>query len=80
MSCDGFRDVDTVDVPRGLPRHYPGSRQNEEYIAYMDTRTGTTFVIATHDVNVAEAANRSIHIVDGLVADQDSAALPTGAL
>jgi ABC-type lipoprotein export system ATPase subunit len=31
----------------------------------MDEPTGTTFVIATHDVNVAEAADRSIHIVDG---------------
>ncbi len=30
--------------------------------------TGTTFVIATHDVNVAGAADRAIHIVDGLVA------------
>ena len=30
--------------------------------------TGTTFVIATHDPNVAAAADRSIRIVDGLVA------------
>jgi putative ABC transport system ATP-binding protein len=49
-------------------------------IVIMDEPTGTTFVIATHDVNVAEAADRSIHIVDGLVADQDSAAPPMGAL
>ena len=33
--------------------------------------TGTTFVIATHDVNVAGAADRAIHIVDGLVASGD---------
>ncbi len=33
--------------------------------------TGTTFVIATHDVNVAGAADRAIHIVDGLVANGD---------
>jgi putative ABC transport system ATP-binding protein len=30
--------------------------------------TGTTFVIATHDPNVAQAADRAIRIVDGLVA------------
>ncbi len=32
-------------------------------------RTGKTFIIATHDPNVAAAADRSIRIVDGLVAD-----------
>lgn len=31
--------------------------------------TGTTFVIATHDPNVAQAADRAIRIVDGLVAN-----------
>ncbi len=31
-------------------------------------RTGKTFIIATHDPNVAAAADRSIRIVDGLVA------------
>lgn len=30
--------------------------------------TGTTFIIATHDPNVAQAADRAIRIVDGLVA------------
>ena len=30
--------------------------------------TGTTFIIATHDPNVAAAADRAIRIVDGLVA------------
>ena len=32
--------------------------------------TGTTFVIATHDPNVAQAADRAIRIVDGLVEEQ----------
>jgi putative ABC transport system ATP-binding protein len=31
--------------------------------------TGTTFVIATHDPNVAQAADRAIRIVDGAIAD-----------
>jgi putative ABC transport system ATP-binding protein len=31
-------------------------------------RTGTTFVIATHDPNVAAAAERAIRMVDGLIA------------
>ncbi len=47
-------------------------RKNGENVLQMirDLRsaTGTTFVIATHDPNVATAADRSIHIVDGLVA------------
>ncbi|HLZ22573.1 MAG TPA: ABC transporter ATP-binding protein [Ktedonobacterales bacterium] len=30
--------------------------------------TGTTFIIATHDPNVASAAERSLHIVDGEIA------------
>ena len=34
--------------------------------------TGTTFIIATHDLNVASAADRTIRIVDGLVASDDS--------
>jgi putative ABC transport system ATP-binding protein len=32
-------------------------------------RTGKTFIIATHDPNVAAAADREVRIVDGLVAD-----------
>ena len=47
-------------------------QKNSENVLQMirDLRaaTGTTFIIATHDANVAAAADRSIHIVDGLVA------------
>lgn len=32
-------------------------------------RTGKTFIIATHDPNVAAAADRAVRIVDGLVAN-----------
>jgi putative ABC transport system ATP-binding protein len=40
-----------------------------QMIGDLRRATGTTFVIATHDPNVASAADRSIHIVDGLVAN-----------
>ncbi|HEY7781585.1 MAG TPA: ABC transporter ATP-binding protein [Ktedonobacterales bacterium] len=35
--------------------------------------TGTTFVIATHDLNVAAAADRQINIVDGLIDNPEGA-------
>src|SRR6202165_5943537 len=48
-------------------------RKNGENVLQMirDLRqaTGTTFIIATHDPNVAAAAERSISIVDGLIAN-----------
>ncbi len=47
-------------------------QRNSENVLQMvrDLRekTGTTFIIATHDPNVAAAADRSIRIVDGMVA------------
>ncbi len=42
-------------------------------------RTGTTFIIATHDPTVAAAADRAIRIVDGRIADNSAAALARGA-
>ncbi|MGZ3679501.1 MAG: ABC transporter ATP-binding protein, partial [Ktedonobacterales bacterium] len=38
-----------------------------QMIRDLRTATGTTFVIATHDPNVASAADRAIRIVDGRV-------------
>lgn len=37
-------------------------------IADLRARTGKTFIIATHDQNIASHADRSISIVDGLIA------------
>jgi len=52
-------------------------QKNSENVLQMirDLRqaTGTTFIIATHDQNVAAAADRSIRIVDGLIAEAATA-------
>ena len=39
-----------------------------QLIAYLRAQTGKTFIIATHDPVVASHADRSIRIVDGLIA------------
>jgi putative ABC transport system ATP-binding protein len=44
-----------------------------QMIRELRAATGTTFVIATHDPTVSVAADRSIHIVDGQIADSDAA-------
>ncbi|HEU5370169.1 MAG TPA: ABC transporter ATP-binding protein [Ktedonobacterales bacterium] len=41
-----------------------------QLIRDLRAQTGTTFIIATHDPNVATAADRSIRIVDGLIATE----------
>jgi len=50
-------------------------KKNGDNVLHMvgDLRraTGTTFIIATHDPNVASAADRSIHLVDGQIASAD---------
>jgi putative ABC transport system ATP-binding protein len=50
-------------------------QKNSENVLQMirDLRnaTGTTFIIATHDPHVAAAADRSLRIVDGLVAAEE---------
>jgi ABC-type lipoprotein export system ATPase subunit len=33
----------------------------------VQQQTGTTFIIATHDATVAQAAHRIIHLLDGRV-------------
>jgi putative ABC transport system ATP-binding protein len=51
-------------------------RQNGENLLRLirDLRatTGATFLIATHDTDVSGAADRAIHLVDGLVAPRQS--------
>jgi putative ABC transport system ATP-binding protein len=37
-------------------------------IAYLRAQTGKTFIIATHDLNVASHADRSIRFLDGTIA------------
>jgi putative ABC transport system ATP-binding protein len=41
-------------------------------IADLRAQTGKTFIIATHDQNVASHADRTLHIVDGLIVDMDT--------
>lgn len=43
-----------------------------ELIADLRDRTGKTFIIATHDTRVASHADRTIHLVDGLIAGIDT--------
>ncbi len=45
-----------------------------ELIADLRAQMGKTFIIATHDQNVASHADRSIHIVDGLIEEIRSVA------
>jgi putative ABC transport system ATP-binding protein len=53
-------------------------QQNSDNVLQMirdlRERTGTTFIIATHDPKVAASADRAIRIVDGLVAIEAEAA------
>src|SRR5438552_6585210 len=44
-----------------------------ELIAQLREQTGKTFIIATHDPVVASHADRAIRIVDGLIADFETA-------
>jgi putative ABC transport system ATP-binding protein len=48
-----------------------------QMIRALRAATGTTFIIATHDPNVAGSADRVIRIVDGLVASDAAPALAT---
>src|SRR5579863_1041849 len=43
-----------------------------ELIAYLRAQTGKTFIIATHDPDIASHAGRSIRIVDGKIAELDT--------
>ncbi len=56
-----------MDEPTGNLDKANGDRVLE-MISDLQSQTGTTFIIATHDPNVAQAAQRSIRIVDGRIA------------
>jgi putative ABC transport system ATP-binding protein len=43
-----------------------------ELIADLRDHTGKTFIIATHDTRVASHADRTIHLMDGLIAGVDA--------
>ena len=43
-----------------------------ELIAYLRAQTGKTFIIATHDPDIASHAGRAIRIVDGKIAELDT--------
>lgn len=42
-----------------------------QLIAYLRAQTGKTFIIATHDPDIASHADRAIRIVDGKIAELD---------
>jgi putative ABC transport system ATP-binding protein len=42
-----------------------------QLIRDLRRQTGTTFIIATHDLTIAAAADASIHIVDGLIVKEN---------
>jgi putative ABC transport system ATP-binding protein len=42
-------------------------------IAYLRAQTGKTFIIATHDLNVASHAGRTIRLLDGKIASIENA-------
>jgi len=43
-----------------------------ELIAYLRAQTGKTFIIATHDPDIASHADHAIRIVDGKIAELDT--------
>src|SRR5262245_3265174 len=48
------------------------SEQVLQMISTLREQTGATFVIATHDSRVASAADRAIHLLDGLVVAEEA--------
>ena len=58
-----------MDEPTGNLDKHNGDNMLH-LIRDLREQTGTTFVIATNDQTVAAAADRSIHIVDGMIAQE----------
>jgi ABC-type lipoprotein export system ATPase subunit len=49
------------------------SRQVWQLLSEIRSRQGTTVIIASHDVTLAEHADRSLHLVDGRLTDERNA-------
>src|SRR5207237_5844148 len=49
-----------------------------EVIFRLNKDTGQTFVIVTHDQEVAKRAHRAVHVIDGVLAEPGAEARPRG--
>src|SRR5947199_7842872 len=61
-----------ADVPPGNT-HASNSENLLKLFAYLRAQTGKTFIIATHDPNVAAHAGRIIRLLDGKIASIENA-------
>jgi putative ABC transport system ATP-binding protein len=46
------------------------AQQIMDLICELNRNQGQTFVLVTHDANIAARANRTVHMVDGLIVDE----------
>src|SRR5436305_4172597 len=68
--------TDTAFVMADEPTGNLDARNSEnvlKLIAFLREQTGKTFIIATHDQNVAAHADRIIHLLDGKIASIENA-------
>lgn len=52
------------------------SNEIVEMMKEINRNTGTTFVLVTHDPEVAEACDKIIHVRDGVIEDQEKTEVP----